>query len=248
MYGGGALIATSCANNSNSSNNGGSGGSEAPIGPIGSKSAPDAVGDIVFSDGTAEAYSAGLNLTQAQKNAAVAVIFYTAPINTTSGSIDLGTKKLGVGFKKGASLKWAPSSATGFSTTFSTSESDGSGYWTVIKNADSTGAASAATNYPAFNFCNAYGVAVAGSSTGWYLPAKNELEALCWKRGSVDSYIGKVDESGTIVDKLGDYDYWSSSQISDQNDVAWTANFGSGLTNRTQKGNPLSVRAIRVFN
>ena len=59
---------------------------------IGQKAAPDAVGDIVFSDGSATPYTSGLTLTQAQKDAAVAVIFY----NGTSTDV-LGEKILGVG-------------------------------------------------------------------------------------------------------------------------------------------------------
>ena len=59
---------------------------------IGQKPAPDAVGDIVFSDGSATPYTEGLTLTAAQKAAAVAVIFY----NGTSTDV-LGEKMLGVG-------------------------------------------------------------------------------------------------------------------------------------------------------
>lgn len=59
---------------------------------IGQKVAPDAVGDIVFSDGSATPYTQGLTLSTAQKEAAVAVIFY----NGTSTDV-LGEKMLGVG-------------------------------------------------------------------------------------------------------------------------------------------------------
>jgi len=243
--GGAALLSVSCANNSNSSNNGGSGGSEAPIGPIGSKSAPDAVGDIVFSDGTAEAYSAGLNLTQAQKNAAVAVIFYTAP----TSSSDLGIKKLGVGLKKGTGLMWAPNPSTGYNTKFDTVDVNGSGNWSKILTADPTGAANSATNYPAFNFCNTYGVALVGSSTGWYLPAKNDLLALNEVKTTVDNAIGKIGESGNNVAKLGDNWHWSSSQDSANNYYAVYVNFLNGMANSTSKSNSSSVvRAICKFN
>lgn len=78
------------------------------------------------------------------------------------------------------------------------------------------------------------------------MPVLLELQALCWKRVSVDSYIGKVDESGTIADKQGNDCYWCSSQISDQNDSAWTAAFSFGRTNRTQKGSNFSVRQSGV--
>ena len=59
---------------------------------VGQKPAPDAVGDIVFSDGSATPYTSGLILTQAQKDAAVAIIFYNG-----SESDVLGAKLLGFG-------------------------------------------------------------------------------------------------------------------------------------------------------
>ncbi|MBQ3687322.1 MAG: hypothetical protein II932_05785, partial [Treponema sp.] len=68
---------------------------------IGSKAAPDAVGDIVFNDGSAEPYSASLTLTDEQKAAAVAVIF------------DAANKK-GVGLKQGSDKRWADSGTAGY--------------------------------------------------------------------------------------------------------------------------------------
>ena len=59
---------------------------------IGTKQKPNAVGDIVFSDGSAIAYSADLTLTDEQKASAIAVIFYAG---TSSDS--LGARILGIG-------------------------------------------------------------------------------------------------------------------------------------------------------
>ena len=77
--------------------------------PIGSKSAPDAVGDIVFSDGSAEAYTEGMTLTDEQKSSAVAVIFYKGELCSSDSTT---TRILGVGLKNSSSestagLKWA---------------------------------------------------------------------------------------------------------------------------------------------
>lgn len=58
-----------------------------------------AVGDIVFSDGSATEYSEKLTLTSDQKNSAVAVIFY-------DGSGTLGTKPLGIGLRQAKNLSW----------------------------------------------------------------------------------------------------------------------------------------------
>ncbi|WP_294428232.1 leucine-rich repeat protein [uncultured Treponema sp.] len=88
---------------------------------IGSKTAPDAVGDIVFNDGSAIAYTDGLTLTADQKAAAVAVIFY---VGTSSDA--LGARKLGIGIhnsfeeKDGTNTgryRWT-TSTTGINTTF----------------------------------------------------------------------------------------------------------------------------------
>ena len=74
---------------------------------IGQKVKPDAVGDIVFSDGSATPYAQGLSLTAGQKQEAVAVIFYKG----TSTDV-LGEKMLGVGIhnsqeEEQTELKWA---------------------------------------------------------------------------------------------------------------------------------------------
>ena len=61
--------------------------------PIGSKARPDAIGDIVFNDGSATAYAEDLVLTDDQKDAAVSVIFYKG----TDCSDDDSERILGVG-------------------------------------------------------------------------------------------------------------------------------------------------------
>ena len=57
-----------------------------------------AVGDIVFDDGSATPYAAGLTLNDAQKARAIAVIYYTG--SGSAGTYDLGEKTLGVGIKE----------------------------------------------------------------------------------------------------------------------------------------------------
>ena len=78
----------------------------------GSKPAPDTVGDIVFSDGSACAYTD--ILTSEQTDAAVAVIFY-AGTETDS----LGKRVLGVGLKNSygdgtGAMQWCISTAEGY--------------------------------------------------------------------------------------------------------------------------------------
>ncbi|WP_022931045.1 DUF1566 domain-containing protein [Treponema bryantii] len=203
---------------------------------IGSKAPGETltVGDIIFSDGSSEPYSASMELSNDQKTAAVAVIFDA-------------TARKGVGLKKGSNLKWAPSGTTGYSKKFYTSTSDGSSNWNVIQAGDSAGAANAATNYPAFDFCVNYGVEVDGDSDGWYLPAYQEFSTLYSVKTKVDNAIGKIGESGDDVAKLGSSTYWSSSQSNSYNTQAYYTMIISGYSDYCEKSNANSVRAVRVF-
>lgn len=202
-----------------------------------------AVGDIVFSDGSATSYSESLTLSDMQKAAAVAVIYYTGPVS----GIDLGTKNLGVGLKQ-TKVAWSSSSVSTYNVKLSLSEYDGSGNWAVIETADPTGSASPATNYPAFNWCNTYGVNVRGSSSGWYLPAYTELRPLKIAFDAVNNSINKIGTGDDVV-ALGKYNYWASSQ--DDNDTV-AKNYASTFHLNGSGGNQdkkleLYVRTVRVF-
>jgi hypothetical protein len=87
--------------------------------------------------------------------------------------------------------------------------------------------------------CNTAGIAarlcgdlVQGGYSDWYLPSKDELNAL---------YTNRVAIGG-----LGTSGYWSSTQI--DSDDAWYQNFFNGIQDTVGKFNPLNVRAIRSFS
>ncbi len=200
---------------------------------LGPKASPSEVGDIVFNNGRAVAYSDGLVLDDAAKAAAVAVIFDA-------------TNKTGVGLQQ-SKLTWAPEGTTGYTTKFATNDADGSGNWAVIQAADPTGAEAAATNYPAFNFCNTYNVAVAGVSTGWYLPSHGELAALLSQKSKVNNAIGKIGTSVLPVTDAYDAMFWSSTQQEDYSENAGSYNFTNGSSSYNYKSNEYYVRAIRKF-
>lgn len=211
----------------------------------GDKSAPTAVGDIVFSDGTATPYSDSLVLDANQKANAVAVIFYA-----NGGDPYLGNRILGVGLKEGSNLMWAPSGTPGYSSVNSSSVSgtnhnDGNGSvnWGGVCTADSTAAANMAANYPAFNYANTYGVEISGEASGWYLPAYRELQYLLDARDTVNNAIGKI---GSPAVSMGTDWYWSSSLPNGLNEQA-RRGCASNNYDFKDKTNQHNVRAIRQF-
>ncbi len=167
--------------------------------PIGTKPAPDTVGDIVFKDGSACA--SGSSLSADQQNAAIAVCFDAA-------------NKLGVAKDESTVTIWAPGGTYGYNHKFSTSVSSGSGNWGVIQSEDPSGAVNAATNYPAFNYCNNYNAA---GVSGWYLPAIDELSTLSNSSTlpTVNAALSQI--SGSTVTGY----YWSSSQYPNTDSDAW---------------------------
>lgn len=133
----------------------------------GSKPAPDTVGDIVFSDGSACAYTD--ILTSEQTDAAVAVIFY-AGTETDS----LGKRVLGVGLKNSygdgtGAMQWCISTAEGYynlddlvceATTDSVTSAEfsgdlnGSDNWNVVQtNCSDTSATTSKCRPPASQTC-----------------------------------------------------------------------------------------------
>ena len=235
---------------------------------IGTKSPTEAkaVGDIVFSDGSATAYTSGLTLTDEQKAAAVAVIFYAG-----SASDILGAKTLGVGLKNTndettkylAFARNASGTAEGYNTNITaiqctpsesgdgkaatatfTGDLDGSDNWTALCAAVNDEGTSG--NYPAWEWVNAYATTanLTGEyASGWYLPTVAELCMLYRAKDTVNAALEKAD--GTII--VDNY-YWSSSQSSSTNNKAWMVKFDIGKLIDTYKGNKWYVCGVRAFN
>ena len=234
---------------------------------IGTKSPTEAkaVGDIVFSDGSATAYTSGLTLTDEQKAAAVAVIFYAG-----SASDILGAKTLGVGLKNTndettktlAFARNTSGTAEGYNTNITaiqctpsesgdgkaatatfTGDLDGSDNWTALCAAVNDEGTSG--NYPAWEWVNAYATTanLTGEyASGWYLPTVAELCMLYRAKDTVNAALEKA--GGT---KIADAYHWSSSQSSN-NSKAWMVKFDSGKLMDTYKGNKWYVCGVRAFN
>ena len=227
------------------------------------KTAPDAVGDVVLSDGTAVSAANASKMSDAQKAAAVAVIFY-------AGSADdlLGAKTLGVGLKNTQgettpTLQWAKSSVYNItaiqctvsltdgsydnaSTATFTGDLDGSDNWAALCAAVSDEGTSG--NYPAWEWVNAYGTtnSLTGDyASGWYLPTVAELSALYRVKSTVNTALESA--GGT---KIADRSYWSSSQCDyngNTNLFVWDVWFDGGRIYYYDKTRNLSVCAIRAF-
>ena len=234
---------------------------------IGTKAPSEAkaVGDIVFSDGSATPYASGLTLTDAQKAVAVAVIFYVG-----SGSGTLGEKTLGVGLKNatgdGNTLAWArytsdTDKAEGYSTNITaiqctpsesgdgkaatatfTGDLDGSDNWTALCAAVNDEGTSG--NYPAWEWVNAYATTanLTGEyASGWYLPTVAELCMLYRVKATMNAALEAA--GGT---KIADNYHWSSSQSS-TNSKAWMVKFDNGKLMDTYKDNKWYVCGVRAF-
>ena len=235
---------------------------------IGTKSPTEAkaVGDIVFSDGSATAYTSGLTLTDEQKAAAVAVIFYAG-----SASDILGAKTLGVGLKNTndettKTLAFARdasgNTAEGYNTNITaiqctpsesgdgkaatatfTGDLDGSDNWTALCAAVNDEGTSG--NYPAWEWVNAYASTAnltGDYASGWYLPTVAELCMLYRAKDTVNAALEKA--GGT---KIADAYHWSSSQSS-TNSKAWMVKFDNGKLMDTYKDNKWYVCGVRAFN
>jgi hypothetical protein len=239
--------------------------------PIGSKSKPDAVGDIVFSDGSATPYTADLTLTEEQKAAAIAVIFYVG----TECSNDSNSRTLGVGLAQNQSgLAWCLNSAAAYETDITTIQCFASGdagalTFTGDRNGidnlsqigefldendefpdknDDTGTAD---KYPAFYFAKNYasqtGSNVSGTSyeDGWYLPTIAELFQV-WKVKETVNAASSLCGGSQFFSKY----YWSSSQYGNSIPIfARSLNFSNGSCNDNLKHlNYMYICAVRAFN
>ena len=227
---------------------------------IGSKPAPDAVGDIVFKDGSACAYTD--TLTDDQKNAAIAVIFDAS-------------NKLGVGLKHGSNLAWCTDSAnakskrittiickstsgTGNTTDFSGDE-DGSDNFEQIaafleSNSSTTDDTATEANYPAFYFAKNYkdtATNLAGTEyeDGWYLPTIAEI-AQIYAKGKGTNKVFDIDAVCQALggNTFGNQYFLSSSQSDDNSASAALFDFSNCGYYYGSKSEGRNVCAVRKFD
>ena len=240
---------------------------------IGSKTPAEVreVGDIIFTDGSAVPYTPSLTLTDAQKAAAIAVIFYKGKGLNKEG--DTSTRTLGVGLIQKENLAWARQAsgeqpaamAIGLDITAIQGDlTSGDKYGkdnlsdisTFLFNGGYTDDTTDLSNYPAFNYAVNYKNEKLGSETTsrldgtafedeWYVPTMAELNAIYLNLTFINNLLDLC--GGTQMTAS----YWSSNQHStyksNANNLAFsngnmTPN-GTGMTN----GYHMNTRPIREF-
>lgn len=216
-----------------------------------------AVGDIIFVDGSAEPYSDDLVLTEEQKQAAIAVIFYAG---TTASTDQLGVIPIGVGLRE-CEMSWAAVGASGVAkNSKATNKNHGKLNMEVIQTYDDW-KNDGQNMYPAFYWAKNYSnteTRLCGTKyeSDWYIPAENEMKELYKQAVIVSKAIAKV--GGTTFQTGDTSQYWCSDV--DLSDGLCRARFvtfsngefnSAGLSTRKYNVRPVSyigmekVRAVK---
>ena len=231
---------------------------------IGSKSPTTSktVGDIVFNDGSATPYSNGMTITNEQKAAAIALIFYKGT-GLNSGS-DTTTRTLGVGLKHNKDkLAWCTESAKAYNINITTIQCprDGSSFTGDKNGSDNLAQISeflgneddtaTAENYPAFYWCINYSNYATNLGTdyqtGWYLPTHAELYQIYNNKTTIDT--ASVALGGNKFETDSNYTYTTSTQHYDSSYPYGkiNLNFKNGNWSWVSKKTEYAVCAIREF-
>ncbi|MBO4731820.1 MAG: hypothetical protein J5597_03320, partial [Spirochaetaceae bacterium] len=176
----------------------------------GSKTSPDAIGDIVFSDGSAVSYNSTLN--DDQKAKAVAIIVNTSP-------------KCGVGLVRSGAVKFSEFAFNVDDYTIY-SETDGQANTALI-----TGTSDYQTSplsYEAVHYCAAY--SATGYTSGWYLPAKDEIDYIF----SDSSNLTKIEDAYTSLGLSAPWHnasdwIWTSTPVDDFITNFWQKTWEAGV-------------------
>ena len=189
------------------------------------------------------------------------------PVAVIAGK--LNEKHLGIALHIGKNLRWAKEDSTGHYTKFEdivckpseygegsaatstfSGDTDGSDNWGYIKSIDSAGTADAAKNYPAFNWVQQYNTKY-GTNIAWYMPSIAELCEVYKNRDPINvslEAIHNLSGGSAYADTLLGTDwYWSSSQFSDSNRLAWTVDLDGNKVENCAKYDPCRVCCIAGF-
>ncbi len=189
-----------------------------------------AVGDIIFVDGSAEPYSDDLVLTEEQKQAAIAVVFYEGEASTNQ----LGAMTIGVGLRE-CEMSWSKVGTDVFSqNSTATDKNRGFVNMAAIQAYDDY-KSDGQNKYPAFYWTANYSDAetrLCGTKyeSDWYIPAENEMKELYKQAAIVNKAIAKV--GGTSFQTGDTSQYWISDvDLSDGVCRARFVSFSNGQSN-----------------
>ena len=208
------------------------------------------IGDIMFNDGSATPYSDNLSLHNDQKAAAVAVIFKTS-----------SSKAYGVGLKQEPTHgAWADSEETAIAflqlgNAYNTENGKTCLQGVIDRGKDLIGESFtfSSTTFPAMWWASHYEESITNEgiyTSGWYLPAKEELKAVYDNKSTINSVITLL--SSTYADSYiteNNYRfYWSATNASDDaNGEAWCVDFSNGSASDILVATGRSSVAIREF-
>ena len=242
---------------------------------IGTKIKPDAVGDIVFNDGSAMPYAdfgalASDDKRNALKPYAIALIFYKGT-GLNNGDDTTTVRTLGVGLMHSTSgLVWCINTANAYSKNITdiqqsvtdgrifTGDKDGSDNLEQIEafeGVDDTTGEGAADRYPAFYFAKNYAsntvtniAAASEFANGWYLPSFAELYQI-YANGKGSGKIFDLETASAALggSKFDNGQYWSSSQYAVVDTKGWGQSFIFGDRVDADKNYNFLVCAIREF-
>lgn len=234
------------------------------------------VGDIVFNDGSATPYTSGMTITVEQKDAAIALIFYSGKgLNSDvygeeGGSVSWTTgdantvRTLGVGLKHNESgLAWCTTDAAACSKNIKTiqcpaegnageltftGDKDGSDNLEQIEAFDGVDDTATVANYPAFYFAKNYKDTATNVAN-----TKYETD---WYLPSIAElfeiwkYKSTINSASEVLegDQFEDKYFWSSSQYTSNGSYVWILRFGNVTLNFEGKFIGVAVCAIRAFN
>ena len=242
-------------------------------GKFGTWSAPYEVGDIIFSDGSATPYTTDLELTDAQKAAAIAVIYYKGTGLNSDNSNKVRT--LGVGLKQ-AQNRWCTDDAKAYDITVSTitcnrtgeginmtfsGDLDGSDNLEQIAQFLKTAEnryddTTTERKYPGFYFAKNYKnteTAIEGTQfeNGWFIPSVAEMYEIykCRKDQvngfDVNSAITKCGESIICNDNI----YWTSTDHPSVPELAYNLKMYSSLSFAPEfpRTNPVTSKSNQSY-
>ncbi len=244
-------------------------------GKLGKYSSPYEVGDIVFNDGSATPYTAQLTLTDEQKSAAIALIFYKGT-GLNSGNDTTTSRTLGVGLKhSNDKLIWCKDLSNAYKTDITTIQCPAtSKAYSNDLTFPFTGDRNGSDNFEqikaflkesgldddpsqfvnsVFEFTKNYSSTATNLGTsyasGWYLPSCAELFQIYACRADTTNGFDIDAASETLGgDKFDSNVYWSSSQSDRSYKCAYKLLFETGnLENRWPKNNKLYACCVREF-